>query len=286
MPRCLACGHSARRAPKCCPKCGVVASFEADAQGTALVERTVRAVRASSIGAKRVARVRSGLPAFDDAATPGGLALPSSWLVAGGEGAGKTTLAVRLAGGVSSAHPRVALYASAELPRAQVATIARRFGEFERLFILETDQLVDVEREAARLHPVMLVVDSVPMFEAAGAPPGSDAAEAATVRAAIRIAREHDGCAWCLTHATAEGHPAGRRRLRHDVDAVAWVRRDARGVWLDVKKHRYGDGREPVEALVFPRDGASRDAGACTDGPRTAGCQVCGPPAPGPTFAP
>lgn len=151
-----------------------------------------------------------------------GVVVPSTLLVAGGEGAGKSTATLGLACEVAAASARPALYVSAEMATADVVRLARRLGHTTvPLAVLATDEWSDVEREARRLRPAALVVDSLPMMstdEDDGA-----RAELDVARGAVKLARELEAVVFVIQHATADDRPAGPRRVRHEVDGWLWL---------------------------------------------------------------
>jgi len=177
----------------------------------------------------------------------GGPVAPSAVLISGPEGCGKTTRTLAWSARMAAAAGRPALAVSAEMSEDLVRSTATRSGaDLAEIFGLETFALDDAEREARRLRPAVLVFDSVPTLEAGDAEAGTDEAQARVVRAVIRLARELGAVAWLITHATADGDFAGRRRLRFDVDAVAWLEPER----LTLRKHRFGPA--PVSCKLAP----------------------------------
>jgi predicted ATP-dependent serine protease len=200
-------------------------------------------------------RLRTGSGVFDRL-FHGGPVAPSTILLAGPEGAGKTTRALLWAASLAATNGGAALAVSAEMPAALVRSMALRAGcNLAALWVLETFSLEDALREATRIRPLAVVFDSVPTLDAGDAEAGTDEAEARVIRGGIRLARELGAVVWLLTHATAEDKIAGRRRARHDVDAVAWLTPNV----LELRKHRFGPA--PVSAELPPLPGEARREG-------------------------
>lgn len=242
VTRCEFCQKAApasARLPPCCPSCGAAHPYDvAAAAGAPLVRRAARAVRVADVPRAELRRLVSGVAEFD-AALSGGLALPSTLLLVGGEGTGKTTLALRVAAGCAARARRPALVVTAEQPAQLVAAYLARLGcdAASAVYVLETDCAEVGAAEARRLRACVVVWDSVPRLALLEREAALDATQRAVGWLAVDVARETQGAALLISHTTAEDKPAGPRALRFDLDGWARLERGAR---LTLEKWRHG----------------------------------------------
>lgn len=241
VTRCEFCAKAApasARLPPRCPSCGAAHPYDVSAAaGAPLVRRAARAVRASDVPRAELRRLVSGVAEFD-AALSGGLALPSTLLLVGGEGTGKTTLALRVASGCAARARRPALVVSAEQPAQLVAAYLARLGcDVSAVYVLETDSAELGAAEARRLRACVVVWDSVPRLALLEREAALDATQRAVGWLAVDVARETQGAALLISHTTAEDRPAGPRALRFDLDG--WARLEP-GARLTLEKWRHG----------------------------------------------
>lgn len=235
-----------------CPNCGERGAL-IEVSGASATRRLVRRasapVRASELPADRAPRHPSGLAELDEL-LGGGAVIPSTWIMSGPPGAGKTTLATRVATGVAASAGREALYVSAEMPARMVRDAAERAGaDLSRLLVWETADLGAVERwcEGQSARPAVVVIDSMQRAEVEGERRASDASVEAAALAAVALSRTCGALVIAVAHATKEGEVMGPRSTEHDGDAVLWLTHER----ITVRKHRYG----PVGSCAAPRFG-------------------------------
>lgn len=184
-------------------------------------------------------RVSLGVPALD-LALGGGAVVPSSWLLSGVPGAGKSVLAARLAAAAARALSRRLLFVSAEMEAPGARTVAEIAGcDLSRLDIWPAPELSEVERYCAREKPGGVVVDSIQRLAVDGERTGSEAAIEAVAIACVSMARDSGAVLIAISHATKEGKAAGSLSVAHDVDVVGWL--EDRRV-LTLSKARGGPG--------------------------------------------
>lgn len=193
-----------------------------------------------------IARVSTGLEHVDELLR-GGAVLGSTWELSGMPGAGKSTLAMRIAAEVASRAGRDALYVSAEMPEKLVRHIAERCEAPGDPLVWATPFLEDVERYARDTKPAAIVLDSRDRLEVDGER-GSESSILAVMLSAVALATACQALVICIAHATKDGEARGALSSAHDGDAVIWLDHEA----ITVRKHRYG----PAGACPAPTFGS------------------------------
>lgn len=205
--------------------------------------QAMRPRRVSELADSPVHRVSTGLEQLDKL-LGGGAVLPSTWMLSGPPGAGKSTLAMRAAAEVGEASSRGSLYVSAEMPASLARLIASRCEAPGDPWIWETADLAAVEAYCRKARPGAIVLDSLPRLEVDGER-ASEASILGAMLGAVQLAKMCDALVICIAHATKDGDAAGPLAAAHDGDAVIWLSHEA----ITVKKHRYG----PDGSCAAPR---------------------------------
>ena len=194
-------------------------------------------------------RWRSGIGELDRV-LGGGLVPGSLVLIGGDPGIGKSTLALQLAGALGRAGKSV-LYVSGEESPRQTKMRAERLsllkGEAELWIQAEID-LDAIGAEVERLHPALLVIDSIQTLYVSSldAAPGSVSQVRECGLRLLRLAKERGIPVLLIGHVTKDGAVAGPRTLEHMVDAVIYLEGDRHHEYriLSAAKNRFGSTHE------------------------------------------
>ncbi len=231
---CQECGSQSPKWLGRCPDCGawnsLVEERVADpaAGGSAghryaLPGAAQGATRYAEVEASRAERLTTGIGEFDRVL--GGGIVPGSLVLLGGEpGIGKSTLLLQAAANFAETVGPV-LYASGEESEHQIKSRGDRLGIGDApLYLLAETCIERILEEAQRLHPRLLVVDSIQTvfslkFQSA---PGSigQVREAATQF--LFTAKGHNIPTFLVGHVTKDGNIAGPKALEHVVDTVLY----------------------------------------------------------------
>lgn len=231
----------------------------------------------------------------------GGFVPGSSILLGGDPGIGKSTLLMQVAGAISGQGGGV-LYASSEESAAQVRMRAERLGvgrpqDTGGLYVLAETDLGRVLKEALRLKPSLLILDSIQMAwlggsgnsldRGRGGSGGSGAAsQLRRCASELSILAKKTGMTVVIVgHVTKEGTLAGPKLLEHLVDVVLAFEGDQhhRHRILRGIKNRFGstqeiglfqmssDGLEPVNEDLIRLDSEAQPAPGAVVVPTLAG---------------
>lgn len=176
----------------------------------------------------------------------GGLVPGSVTLVAGEPGIGKSTLFLQTA---LQWQQGVALYVSGEESMQQIKMRADRVGPSNpNLYLLSTTDTAAIFKEAQRLHPHLLIIDSIQTLEspfvASAAGSVSQVRECAAELA--RFAKTSNIPVIIIGHITKDGTIAGPKVLEHMVDTVLQFEGDRHYAYriLRTLKNRFGSTSE------------------------------------------
>ena len=201
----------------------------------------------SSVTSSRQNRLTTGIGELDRVL--GGGVVPGSLVLTGGEpGIGKSTLLLQAAASIASSAGKV-IYISGEETTGQVKIRAQRLGiTGTSLFIMaETDLDIALE-QAARLDPVLLVVDSIQSVctSEADTLPGSLNQLRFSTQRLMKWAKASDCPVFITGHVTKDGTIAGPRVLEHMVDVVCYLEGEPFQAYRILRsvKNRFGSTNE------------------------------------------
>jgi len=176
----------------------------------------------------------------------GGLVPGSVVLVAGEPGIGKSTLFLQCA---LQWNYGTALYVSGEESLQQIRMRAERVGAVnENLFLLSATDTAAIFKEAQRLKPQLLIIDSIQTLESPYV--ASTAGSVSQVRECAgelqRFAKTSGIPVIIIGHITKDGSIAGPKVLEHMVDTVLQFEGDRNYVYriLRTLKNRFGSTSE------------------------------------------
>lgn len=158
----------------------------------------------------------------------GGLVKDSVTMVTARPGAGKSTLLLQLAEKLAD-QGLTTLYASGEESPSQIKARADRIFEAlpDRVFLLATSSMDQVEAEVRRIKPQLLVLDSVQTFEKSefSQRPGTPTQTLAVADCAVSLSKSSPRpmASFIVGHMTKSGEMAGLRTLEHLVDTVLFL---------------------------------------------------------------
>lgn len=182
-----------------------------------------RARKLSSVSPKLPPKISTGRTAWD-IVLGGGLTRPSSVLVKGPKGVGKSTSALRIADYVCRLHRGPALYGASEMPKEHVRRLGDRLGlEMRDLYINDSAHLEDMIEDIEELKPVLVVWDSIQRFFVRGELGQIPLQE--TVTGAIRAGNHARAASILLSQVTKEEEFVGRSTIGHDVDVILEITR-------------------------------------------------------------
>lgn len=242
-----------------CPNCGAWNSFAEDVE---------EAAPAAVAAPKRVSMVTSGednrATGFRDLEIPdymrqntglseldrvlgGGLVHGSVVLLSGEPGIGKSTLLMQICDALGSS--RRVLYISGEESGGQLKLRAKRLGvRGDNLFILTETNIENILREADRVKPDVMIVDSIQTIYSAtvNSTPGSVSQVRETALSFINKAKSNGISVIMVGHVNKEGSIAGPKVLEHMVDAVLYFEGERQQAYRIIRaiKNRYGSTNE------------------------------------------
>lgn len=178
----------------------------------------------------------------------GGLVVGSLVLIGGEPGVGKSTLLLQLSRDLALAGERV-LYVSGEESLEQIKIRGDRLGIKDgELFLLAETNLERVIELAEKLHPRILIVDSVQTIYSSKltSSPGTVSQVREVASEIFRLAKRNQIASFLIGHITKEGSLAGPKSLEHMVDVVLLFEgeRDHSHRVLRALKNRFGSVAE------------------------------------------
>jgi len=181
----------------------------------------------STVNPVEGSRIGSGIGELDRV-LGGGIMKRSAILVGGEPGIGKSTLLLQTAAAALT-KGRV-LYVSGEESAGQLRLRADRLGigsdksAMERIEILCTGNLEDIETVLNNVKPVLVLVDSAQTLFSAdgGSAPGGVNQMKFCAFELISWVKEHDAALFLTAHVTKEGIISGPKTLEHMVDTVIY----------------------------------------------------------------
>nr|AGS51534.1 DNA repair protein RadA [uncultured bacterium contig00004] len=262
--KCSSCGHEEPKWLGRCPECG---EWNTLIETAAVNEKSLKAggrsdaknglpqtLPLSAVDPMEGSRIASGIGELDRV-LGGGIMKRSAVLVGGEPGIGKSTLLLQLAA-MAQTKGRV-LYVSGEESAGQLRLRADRIGlttrknNMERIEILCTGSLEEIEIVLNSINPVLVLIDSAQtLFSADGgsAPGGVNQMKYCSFELTSWV-KEHDASLFLTAHVTKEGLIAGPKTLEHIVDTVLYFEQNDKasgfGGTLDCRflraaKNRFG----------------------------------------------
>lgn len=251
---CTSCGNESPKWMGRCPACG---------EWNTMVEETVatgKAARNAAVEVPGGGQKPMPLSEIDstqenrmslnnsevDRILGGGLVEGSLVLIGGEPGIGKSTLSLQIPLGCPAL---MTLYVTGEESAKQVKLRASRLGgDDSNCLIYSETSMENILDEAKKLHPDLMVVDSVQtMFSnRVESSPGSVSQIKETAALLLRFAKETGIPVILIGHITKEGSIAGPKILEHIVDVVLQFEGDNRGTYRLLRsiKNRFGSTSE------------------------------------------
>jgi DNA repair protein RadA/Sms len=255
---CQQCGHETPKWTGKCSSCGAWNSYveEVVQREDKTTEKEAFVWEAQSKEAKQAHRMDDVIASDEpriilqdielNRTLGGGLVPGSVTLVAGEPGIGKSTLFLQTA---LQWNNGIALYVSGEESMQQIKMRAERVGApNENLFILSATDTSAIFREAQRIKPNLLIIDSIQTLESPYV--ASSAGSVSQVRECAgelaRFAKTSNIPVIIIGHITKDGSIAGPKVLEHMVDTVLQFEGDRHYAYriLRTLKNRFGSTSE------------------------------------------
>ena len=245
---CSECGHIETKWNGRCPECGswnsfveekVVPKQKGKAEGTPVIDESVR--KLSDVPYEKAMRVSSGINELDRV-LGGGVMRPSSVLVGGEPGIGKSTIMEQMLSNLSE--KAEVLYVSGEESPSQVKLRAERLGlQSDRISIFCDTRLEALSDVIERIRPGYIVIDSLQTLYSASV--ASLAGSPNQVRACCMelslLAKRVGSAIFFIGHVTKDGNIAGPKIVEHMVDTVLYFESAETGMrLLRASKNRFG----------------------------------------------
>lgn len=273
---CQNCGAESAKWVGKCPSCGEWNTYVEEvvskgSSASSFIGEKSKPINIQDAGADEgKPRMSTGLSELDRV-LGGGIVTGSLVLVGGEPGIGKSTIMLQ----VAINHDRKILYVSGEESNEQIKMRADRIGtKAESCFLYAETNLSDVIREAERMSPDLLIIDSIQTMH-------SDRVEAAVGSISqvkecggqlLKFAKQKNIPVFLIGHVNKDGAIAGPKVLEHMVDTVLQFEGDRHHSYrmLRTIKNRFGSTSElgmfemlatglrevtnPSEILISPRE--------------------------------
>ena len=246
---CSECGHTESKWMGRCPECNSWNSFEEEivsapnkskmgAPSTSL-DNKVR--KLSEIHSDDAIRLSTGFDELDRV-LGGGVMLPSSVLIGGEPGIGKSTLMLEMLSFLSTTND--VLYVSGEESPSQVKLRGERLGlNLSNISIFCDTRLEILEETIEKLVPKIIIVDSLQTLYSSSVPSmqGSPNQIRTCCLVLSNIAKRLDCSIFFVGHVTKDGSIAGPKIVEHMVDTVLYFESAENGIrLLRAAKNRFG----------------------------------------------
>jgi len=241
---CSSCHHEEPKWLGRCPACGAWNTFqEASASRLPSAQhiKQISSIPLTGITTVDKPRFSSGIEEVDRV-LGGGIVPGMSVLIGGEPGIGKGTLLMSVAS--KSETKGTVLYVSGEESPQQIKMRADRLGVHrDKIELLCTNDLTHVLTALEKLHPVILIVDSIQTLIApeAGTIPGTANQIKYCALELAEWGRNHDTASFLVAHVTKDGMIAGPKAAEHIVDVVLmFEQNDTDARFLRSSKNRFG----------------------------------------------
>ena len=225
---CVSCGREDEEKHGKCPSCGVGDSYVSlddvsPEEYSPEVEPRKRARNAAKVDGRLPEPVSTGRKAWD-AALGGGLVRPSSVLVYGPRGVGKSTSMLRIALHAARELRGEVLYGSSEMPAEHLRMVLDRLGltDLKRLWISDSGEAEDMLADAEDIGPAVVVWDSIQRFRWEGAI--GEVELRSVVHAAISLGVGLGAVSLLVSQVTKDETFIGPNGIGHDVDVLVSLR--------------------------------------------------------------
>lgn len=228
---CIVCGAKSSQRDLICAGCGATDTQTAVEHDPGETEGNSgktyrRALCADAIRSKVPPKIPTGRSAWD-IALGGGFSRPSSVLVRGPAGVGKSTSAIRIACHVAERLGGVALYGSAEMPAMHMKKLADELSisknALRRLYIQDSPEAEDLLEDIEELDPCIIVWDSMQRFRWDGELGERELRRVVTEAIAAGIASS--AVTLLISQVTKDDDFVGENGIRHDIDVELSLRK-------------------------------------------------------------
>ena len=245
---CTECGKEESKWMGRCPNCGAWNSFIEDItlpQSKGEVELPIMDGEVRNLSDIRIdeqVTISSQITEFDRVLGTG-IMRPSSVLVGGEPGIGKSTLMLQVLSNVSQRHK--VLYISGEESPSQVKMRALRLELNLNGISMFCDTRVEaIENAIKKIKPALVVVDSLQTLTISSVPSiaGSPTQVKTCSLALTLLAKKENFALFLVGHITKEGAIAGPKIIEHMVDTVLYFEQtnDSSVRFLRASKNRFG----------------------------------------------
>lgn len=246
---CSECGHTESKWMGRCPECNSWNTFEEEIVSTP--NKTKIAAPSTSLDniVRKLSEIRSDeairlSTGFDelDRVLGGGVMLPSSVLIGGEPGIGKSTLMLEMLSFLSTAND--VLYVSGEESPSQVKLRGERLGlNLSNISIFCDTRLEVLEETLEKLSPKIIIVDSLQtLYTSSVASMQGSPNQIRTCCLILSNIAKRLGCSiFFVGHVTKDGSIAGPKIVEHMVDTVLYFESAENGIrLLRAAKNRFG----------------------------------------------
>lgn len=225
---CLACETLHENFGLVCSHChatDTIAPVDEDEIAGLEEERSPRkkAKRAIDIRTKLPPLLSTGRKAWD-IVLGGGIARPSSILVAGPSGTGKTTTLLAILDALGERLQRPVLYGCSEMPEEMLKHYCVRLGiRMKYLYINTSKQAEDMHDDILELSPCAIVWDSIQRFRVNGSLGEIELRDVVT--GAIESGERVKAVSFLISHVTKEENFMGPNGIGHDTDVIIYLKK-------------------------------------------------------------
>jgi predicted ATP-dependent serine protease len=182
-----------------------------------------RAKKATDIRTKLPPVLSTGRKAWD-IVLGGGVSRPSSVLVAGPSGTGKTTALLAILDTLGERLQRPVLYGCAEMPEELLKQFCERLGlKMKHLYVNTSKQAEDMHDDILELSPCAIVWDSIQRFRVNGSLGEVELRDVVT--GAIESGDRVKAATFLISHVTKEENFMGPNGIGHDVDVIIHLKK-------------------------------------------------------------